>query len=192
MIYLYCWLGIGILIFGMILGGHYFEKKKESRSLHELLDALNPDRKKLSYRVLNHVVAPVLVAILIVIAWPVALYVKAKEIFPKGDGGNVVPSQEFAVERSDLQERLTVQEIERREMVSDPLNAVPTLPFGHLNCAWKQLLSSLAEESELWSFSVQWQAPWGQIEFRSGYVVVNSGLPGSYLMTVWKKLEDHT
>ena len=98
--------------------------------------------------------------------------------------------REFAVERIHLQERLTVQEIHQREIVVDPLNAVPALPFGHLYPRWLALRSGLSENSELWSFSANWEPPWGPNEIRCGYVVVNNGLPGSYILTVRKRLED--
>ena len=59
MIYLYGYLGIGIAVLAVVYGAHRLTKEKESESLRELLEAVNPDRKKLSYRILNNVVAPI-------------------------------------------------------------------------------------------------------------------------------------
>jgi hypothetical protein len=143
-------------------------KEKESESLRELLEAVNPDRKKLSYRILNNVVAPVLAAILVVAVWPVAVYMKVKEMLKKKDGAGVEEEREFAVERQHLLERLTVQEVEKREVVTDPLKAAPELPFGHLNGAWKEFLNGKPDGGELWSFSARWQTTWGRKELRSG------------------------
>jgi hypothetical protein len=67
---------------------------------------------------------------------------------------------------------------------------MPALPFGHLYPRWLALRSGLSENSELWSFSANWEPPWGANEIRCGYVVVNNGLPGSYILTVRKRLED--
>ena len=190
MIYLYWYLGVGIAVLAVVYGAHRLTKEKESESLRELLEAVNPDRKKLSYRILNNVVAPILAAILVVAVWPVAVYMKAKEMFKKKDDAEVEEEREFAVERQHLLERLTVQEVEKREVVTDPLRAAPELPFGHLNAAWKEFLKGHADGGELWSFSARWQTTWGRKELRSGYVLVQNGSPGAHFLTVWRDLPD--
>lgn len=133
MIYLYWWIGIGFVTLVVVLGWHLLKKKKESDSLRDLLDAANPERTKISYRILNNIVAPALGSVLIVIAWPVAIYMKGKELFAERDGGSGDTERDFAVEEKHLLERLSVQEIEQREIVEDPLKAVLALPFGHLH-----------------------------------------------------------
>lgn len=192
MIYLYWYLGVGVAVLAVVYGAHRLTKEKESESLRDLLDTVNPDRKKLSYRILNNVVAPVLAAILVVAVWPVAVYMKAKEMLQKKDGTEIEKEREFAVERQHLQERLTVQEVERREVVTDPLKAVPELPFGHLNAAWQEFLNGHVDGGELWSFSARWQTTWGRKELRSGYVVVRDGAPCAHFLTVWKNILDDT
>jgi hypothetical protein len=189
-IYVYWYLGIGVAVLAVVYGAHQLSKEKESESLRDLLEAVNPERKKLSYRILNNVVAPVLAAILVVAVWPVAVYMKVKEMFKKKDGTGIEEEREFAVERQHLLERLTLQEVEKREMVTDPLKAVPVLPFGHLNGAWKQFLDGQPEGGELWSFSARWQTTWGRKELRSGYVIVQNGAPGAHFLTVWKDLPE--
>lgn len=96
----------------------------------------------------------------------------------------------FAVKRAHLQERLTVLQIEAREAVDDPLRAVPNLPFGHLNAAWKTFIAGIAAADELWSFTANCETAWGRKEIRSGYVVVRSGVPASCFLTMLKKIED--
>jgi hypothetical protein len=117
---------------------------------------------------------------------------KVKEMFQKKESYVSPEEREFAVEREHLLERLTVQEIERREVVADPLKAAPDSPFGHLNTAWQEFLKGLAEGTELWSFSARWQTTWGRKELRSGYVVVEDGVPGAHFLTVWKDIPDET
>jgi hypothetical protein len=95
--------------------------------------------------------------------------------------------REFAVEREHLLERLSIQQIERREIVTDPLGAVPQLPFGHLNATWLRFLKSLTDNAEIWSFSALWRKRWGGEELRCGYVAVSQGLPGNYLLTMRKE-----
>ena len=190
MIYLYWYLGIGAAVLAVVFGAHRLTKKDEPESLHDLLDAVNPDRKKLSYRILNNVVAPVLAAVAVVVVWPAALYMKGKEIFGKKSVSALDEEGEFAVERSHLQERLTVLQIEAREAVTDPLGAVPDLPFGHLNAAWKTFAEGVGADDELWSFTAPWQTTWGRREVRTGYVVVRGGVPAAHFLSMWKEIED--
>jgi len=100
--------------------------------------------------------------------------------------------REFAVEPQNLEERLSVQDIETREMVTDPLNAAPELPFGHMNAGWKEFLAEHNTNDELWSFSAVWQSDWdlawGFKKLRSGYVIVKDGTPGIYILTTLKDL----
>ena len=193
MIYLYWYIGIGVVVLAMVYGVHHLKKKekeKESESLRELLEAVKPDRKKLSYRIINNIDAPLFGAILVVVIWPVTVYMKVKERFQKKGSDGFPEEREFAVEHEHLYERLTVQEIERREIVTDPLKAAPESPFGHLNSAWHDFLKSHANGAELWSFSARWQTTWGRKELRYGYVVVQDGAPGAHFLTVWKDLPE--
>ena len=190
MIYLYWWISIGVVTLIVVLGSHLLTKKKESDSLHDLLDAANPERTNYSYRLLNNIVAPALGSVFIVIAWPVAIYLKAKELFPGRNGGVGDLEREFAVESKHLQERLSVHEIEQREIVADPLKAVPGIPFGHLHQVWANFLADLPEGAEVWSFSAQWENRWGHKELRKGYVAMREASPGNYITTFWKEIND--
>lgn len=184
MIYLYWYLGIGVSVLVLIYGAQRLTKKGESELLHDLLDAVNPDREKLSFRILNNIVAPALAAVAVVIFWPVAAYMKITEHFTKKNEPALEEEREFAVERGHLQERLTVQETEARETVEDPLGAVPNLPFGHLNAAWRDFLDGCSDGDELWSFTARWETTWGQKELLAGYVLVRNGCPGAHFLTV--------
>lgn len=190
MIYLYWYLGIGVAVLVVVFGAHRLTKKDEPDSLRDLLDAVNPDRKKLSYRILTNIVVPVLAAVAVVVVWPVAVYMKVKEIFRKKSEATPDEEREFAVERSHLQERLTVPQIEAREVVTDPLGAVPGLPFGHLNAAWKTFIGAAGVDDEVWSFTAPWQTTWGRKEVRAGYVIVRDGVPAVHMLTMWKEIED--
>ena len=190
MIYLYWYLGIGVAVLAVVFSAHRLTKKDERESLRDLLDAVNPDRKRLSYRILNDVVAPVLAAVAVVVVWPAAVYMKVKEIFGKKSESSLDDEREFAVERSFLQERLTVPQIEAREVVADPLGAVSDLPFGHLNVAWMAFVERVGADDELWSFTAPWQTKWGRKEIRTGYVIVRGGVPASHFLTMWKEIED--
>lgn len=92
----------------------------------------------------------------------------------------------FAVVRGELQEKVTVQEVERRERVLDPLGAVPDLPFGHLNAAWQEFVEGIGPDDALWSFTSHWTTPWGRKELRSGYAIVRAEIVGPHFLTVWR------
>lgn len=190
MIYLYWYLGIGAVVLAVVYSAHHLKKEKESDSLRELLVAVNPDRKKLFYRVLNNIVIPVLTSILMVAFWPVAIYMQVKEMLQKKESYVSPDDREFAVKREHLLERLTLREIESREVITDPLKAAPELPFGHLNAAWKEFLQNKADDAELWSFSAQWQGTWGPNELRRGYVMVQDESPVAHFLTVWKYIPE--
>lgn len=192
MIYLYWWIALGIVTLIVVLGSHLLTKKKESDSLRDLLDAANPERTKISYRILNNIVAPALGSVLIVIAWPIAIYMKGKELFAERDGGSSDTEREFAVEEKHLIERLSLQEIEQREIVEDPLKAVPALPFGHLHDAWARFVNELPEGAEVWSFSAKWSTKWGSKELREGYAAIHQGVPGVFVLTARKDLSDES
>lgn len=187
MIYLYWYLGFGVLVLVIVYGAHLMTKTKDSESLQDILDAINPDRRKLSYRILNDMVAPFLASILVVGFWPVALYVKVKDTFKKEV---VIKDREFSVEPEHLLEKFSVEEVEARESVIDPLNAVPSLPFGHLNSVWKKILNESGNSSEWWSFAAEWKTSWGHREFRAGYALVKDSKPGEFILTVLKDLPD--
>lgn len=102
-------------------------------------------------------------------------YMKVTEMLQKKETIELPEEREFAVEREHLLELLTAQEIEMREVVTDPLKAVPEVPFGHLNRAWQDFLKGHADGAELWSFSALWQTTCGTQGMRRGYAVVQDG-----------------
>lgn len=186
MIYIYGYLGIGIIFFIVAYSTHQLRSDKVSMSL--LLDVLRLDRKMLCYRILSNFFEFVLMVILIAVIWPIVVYMKVKEILM--GGAEIESDGEFTIKAQHLLKQLTVNEIESCEVVTDPLSAVPELPFGHLNTAWREFLKELSDDSELWSFSAEWQTTWGGKELRSGYVIVRDGSPCAHFLTVLKELPD--
>ena len=77
---------------------------------------------------------------------------------------------------------MTVEEIEIAEAVSDPLGAVPPLPFGHLNAAWSRFKSGLVQGDTIWRFAAQWDGEWGTPEIREGYVIARGDGFGPYFL----------
>lgn len=187
MAYLYGWLAIGVATLTIVLGAHLLARQRAPEPLPEWLSEARHERKDLAYRLLHDVLPPVLGSMFIVIAWPVAVYMKVMELRQRKKDDE--RARGFAVKPADLRERLTLEQIEQREIVRDPLHAVPPLPFGHLHGAWCEFLARRPEDSELWSFSARWETPWGAEELREGYVAVQGGKPGAHLTLCMKALD---
>lgn len=182
MIYLYWYLGIGVVILVVMYASHKLSSKSESDGLKGLLDAVNPERKKLTYRLINNILVPLLGAVLVLFFWPAALYMKIKDMRERGPGG-AFEEKVFKVAKGDLLLRQTIEQIECSEIIEDPLGAVPALPFGHLNKCWTDLLAQLQAGDELCSFRSTWDGNWGRSEIRCGYVLVRDGSPDAYVLT---------
>lgn len=83
----------------------------------------------------------------------------------------------IAVRPEHLIERLAVAAVEAREVVADPLAAVPALPFGHLNQAWQKFVAHMRPDHELWSFGGTLAGPAGARRVFEGYALVQGGEP---------------
>lgn len=187
MSYLDWYLLAGVLVVSAVFAAHCISGK--GVSTRDLRDPVDSDRDKLSNRILNYSVAPLLTAFAIIALWPLALGVTAWEFMQKRMIDRKDEQKKFAVLRDQLKERLSEEEIARRELVADPLHAAPALPFGHLNAAWEALRVSRPSGSELWSFESHWKPARGPQEFRAGYVIVYKGITGSYVLTILRQLE---
>lgn len=180
MTYLYAYLAIGVLVFVVVLGSHLISTRSEVKSdlAASIQDALHPERKTLRYRFLEKVVVPILAFGAVVLGWPVAICMKLNDMRQSKKGEEFDPfaePQEFEVQMGDLKEKHNLEWIEAKERISDPLGAVPSKPFGHLNSAWQEFLSKSPEESEYWSFKTNWKTQWGDEETREGYASVEAG-----------------
>jgi hypothetical protein len=182
MIYLYWYLGVGAVTLVVMYVTHKWNSRAESDGLKDILDAMNPERKKLSYRIINNCLVPVLAAVLVLFVWPIAIYMKIKDMREKGSGGGY-EEKVFKVVKADLLAKKSIDQIESSEIVLDPLSAVPPLPFGHLNKCWVDLTSQLLPGDEFWSFKTTWDGNWGRKEIRSGYAIVREGTPEAYILT---------
>ena len=124
------------------------------------------------------------------VVWPVDIYIKGKELLSKKGSTALQEEREFAAERAYLHKPRTDPQIDAQEVVVDPLNAVPNLPFGHLNADSKTFMGGVAADEALWSFTAPWQTTWGRKEIRTGYVVVHGGSLAKHFLTMWKEIED--
>jgi hypothetical protein len=171
MIYLYGYLGIGVLVLSGLLLKARFNPQKEDLSFY--------GSRRMSWSL-----SDVMLFALGVLIWPFFVYLVSQNAPEYGSS----EEQKFAVIHEDLLSEMSISEIEQQEKVFDPLGAVPDLPFGHLNAAWEKFLKQVQPTDRLWSFSTQW-SQWGSSELRQGYVVVRGEEIGPYFLTLRKYLE---
>lgn len=180
MTYLYAYLAIGVLVFLVVLGSHLISSRNEVKSelASSFQDVLDPERKTLSYGVFEKVLVPILAFGAVVVGWPVAIWMKLKDLRKSNNVEDFDPFSEpkvLEVQMGDLKEQHNLDSIEAKERLIDPLGAVPTIPFGHLNSVWQEFLSKSPEECEYWSFKATWKTQWGNEETREGYASVMAG-----------------
>jgi hypothetical protein len=188
-IYFYWYLGLGAVTLLVMYVSHKLNSRQESQGLKDILDAMNPEHKKLSYKILNNYAVPALASIVVILFWPVAFYMKIKDMKDKRTG-NGFEEKVFKVVDDDLLSRKTVEQIESSEMIEDPLGAVPSVAFGHLNKRWMDLLNHILPNDELWSFKTTWEGDWGNKDIRYGYVLVRNGSLQEYILTARIPIEN--
>lgn len=194
MTYLTVYLAIGALIGTTYYIAQRISERRTSLGISRTLSAaLFPERHTLRYRLVNNVVAPLIAVVVVAIAWPIALVMQARVWLSKDEEESVATESETepksTVLKEHLLERHSLDEVERRELVSDPLNAVPGLPFGHLHARWTEIRAELAPEDEIWSFAACVETDWNRTQEQAGYVVVRSGAIGPSLVTSWKVID---
>jgi hypothetical protein len=175
----YLLVGAALLI-GLLIH-HRLTRVLRSDWVRAAMEAVEPERRTLGYKVRAELAAPALASVFVWAFWPVALALMAKwkldEIREQrranGSGQGVAERPE--VEPEDLLKPTTIEDIEQREIVQDPLGAVPAVPFGHLAPRWISFRSQLQPGDEIWSFRAVRSDDWGGQEQSSGYAAVRLG-----------------
>jgi hypothetical protein len=180
----YCAVGIVILLVMPTINGYLKRRRGEEESQPSSLRSLFESKPTtLGDKFIEWVLAPSVAISLVVVGWPFLIYFAIKEhLYPTKPYVEKV----FQVEREHLGTPVEIIDIEAKEKVFDPLGAVPDVPFGHLNTAWREFTAQMADGDRLWTFSAKWQSDWGNPELRDGYVIVkpDAGL-GAFFMTRW-------
>ena len=191
MTYLYVYFGVGLIVLTTVFAHHRLTLNKDSnsKSFNEILDATNPDRNKLSYKILNNYVAPTIGSILVVIAWPIVPIMKYKDFREKKKLERRRENAIFRIKDLDLLNVMTLQQVESKEIIIDPLGAVPKTPFGHFHIAWEKFKKEIEPNCEVMNFSTIWTNEWDQKKIVSGYVIVKSGKIGKHFITKSTKFD---
>jgi len=93
------------------------------------------------------------------------------------------PPSPFRVATEDLIEQVSIESVEAQSFIRDPLGAVPSLPFGHLNHAWETFKEKALPNNELWSFKGGWVDEFEETYSLEGYVLVAEDGPGDFFFT---------
>lgn len=184
----WAYVAVGVATLLAIFIAHQRSKNPDLLYNRKNLSANNPMMNKTWLIFLSEVAVPFFAAIAIVILWPMAWGLWAQEHWLKRTLQKVHP--EFTVKRTDLVAATTVESAESGEYVVDPLLAVPDLPFGHLNFAWKSFVEQRGDSDALWSFSSNWVNRWGDVELHAGYVWVSGRVAKRYFLTEHRALAE--
>jgi len=187
MIYLYAYLSAGVVVWLALLLENQLSGSARLAGTSAILDALHPERKTRRYRILSALVAPVLATVGVVLLWPFGLVMKLQDMAAQRERAKREEADTFKLKAADLLERMSLADIEKKEMVHDQLGAAPQVPFGHAHAAWQKFTQALQPGDEIWRFSAQRTLSWGPQEHRRGYAIQRQGQVGEYFMTHMKR-----
>jgi hypothetical protein len=180
MIWFYAYLGLGLVVLLSMLTFHFKQAGFRVNARRLIMEAIDPNQRRWFERFMRYLVVPVLTAVVVVLIWPVALVIHAKEVRQDWRDTYHARERDFAVRLEDLLRPVLLEAVEADELVHDPLQAVPDLPFGHLHAAWRRFIVTLDLDDELWQFRAVRQ-PWDdQQEVSTGYVLVRQHRPGAF------------
>jgi hypothetical protein len=91
----------------------------------------------------------------------------------------------FALSDFELARQVTIEEVERTNLIQDPMEAVPNIPFGHCNARWVVFKDSLQENETLWEFESTRSELKG-VQAMWGYAVKRDGRVDRFMTTGWK------
>jgi hypothetical protein len=176
--YLYIYVGLGVLILVFMLIYQWRHGQETPWRDLRRWDDLHGTQRSRWYRTRRDLLDPALTGVVVVMFWPVAMVMQAREIQSLREQDRYRREQTFTVLKANLLHPVRLEEVEATERVHDPLGAVPDLPFGHLNAAWRRFIAQIDLDTELWRF----KAVRGN-RVRTGYVLVShGGMPGTYFL----------
>ncbi len=190
LVVLQIYFGVGLVVCLAVVTSHLWMKRGQAGSLTDALKSLNPSRQRFWYRVLEDVVVPGLAFILVWLVWPVAIGFKFFEMYQKKDAEanseRLAKAKEFVLKEEALIREMTIAEIEKANLVMDPLGAAPNLPFGHLNAVWVEFRDGLGVGETLHLFESV-----GPNAFRKqliwGYAVCKEGRIDRFMTAGWRR-----
>lgn len=195
-----CYLLAGILLFLVIRLTVWLQQKgqKEAGSLaadiKAVIKSLEPE-KTFKDRILEGVVY-----LMILMVWPVAIiafavdelkrrFKKPKPVKEGGtaeyswgdlETGNGKTEFDYGCWLEHLKEEARPDDVEMAHIIADPLNKVPSVPFGFLNGAWLAFREDIQQGDEVWSYAINKGEKYGKHDYTceghiAGYALVRDG-----------------
>jgi hypothetical protein len=185
--WLYLYLAIGTVV-GLIMLPVALLGKRRNGLADSMMDSLHPERTTGWYRFRERVLLPLLIVPAMAIGWPLLGTIAISSMITDRKRGGSSPFKETPeVLAKDLVKMVSQEEAETDGRVVDPLRAVPDLPFGHLNEAWKAFLQQRAEGEELWCYRSDRKDDLSDRAEKSGYAWVKQRKPGAHFRTYYCK-----
>lgn len=209
-LYAAIYFGLGLVVSLIVVAAHLASKRKESKFSRDIMKALNPRREAFLYRVLEDVIVPTLAFFLVWLVWPVVFVLKFKDIFKKksqevvaeseldltpnrnsNSNSNSNPDSDdpeelaFALNDFELTRQVTIEEVERTNLIQDPMEAVPNIPFGHCNARWETFKASLQDNETIWEFEAN-RSELAGVQAMWGYAVKRDGRVDRFMTTGWR------
>ena len=91
----------------------------------------------------------------------------------------------FALNDFELTRQVSIEEVERTNLIQDPMEAVPNIPVGHCNARWVVFKDSLQGNETLWEFESTRSELKG-VQAMWGYAVKRDGRVDRFMTTGWK------
>jgi hypothetical protein len=179
MTWLWLYLGAGLVY---CLGVLIWNRTRRKSAISLALENINRPMKW-SDQLLERFIAPLLGVTLFVLGWPLVIWYMYKGKRDEEREAQRKKDALFRVLPHDLRSPTTIEDVESANYVSDPLGAIPDLPFGHLNAVWADFLARRPADAELWHFACDWQSEWRTVFKRQGYVWVSGEKLNPWMLT---------
>ena len=167
-LYLYFYLFFGIIFVATV---YFYHNPVSIKDLINFIVSFRESIYKLGYK---KIFSDFILFSLMILLWPLLVILKIHNYYENIKYKQKTKEEKFQLKHTDLDQKIDRVEIEKQEMVYDPLCAVPDCPFGHLNGAWLKFCDQLEDGDELWSFDVIWDSTWGTKERYAGYAAVRT------------------
>ena len=189
----YLLLGVAVVVILRIAG-----KSRKNGWAEELHGTLVQEQRAIrskAERLIQDFLVPTLMYPLCVLGWPLLLTYKfwtmCRLKYPakprpereKWIREIVEEKMQFQLQTNELVQRLSIKEIEATNFIEDPVEAVPRVPFGHLNFAWEGFKKKMLDNDELWSFSTKRLSDDPAVKAVIGYAIVREGVPVERFVT---------
>lgn len=167
---IYLYLGIGVLY------SCYFSYSKRIKTKQLSKENGQNNQESRTLKVDERFWIDVFAFVLCFFVWPLVIYFQREET-------SIEPyvQETFDLKKEDLIESYSIEAIEQKETVFDPLNAAPPISFGHFHGAWLEFKKGIEPDVQLWSFRNEYCLYAGTKQVTKGYLVLTEeGLIAQY------------